>query len=41
MCELTKNEIEHVNGGILPLIVGVICLDAALNGLLVTMSAQK
>jgi len=40
MRELNVNEVEQVNGGILPFIAAVVGLDAALIGLMVSMSAK-
>jgi len=40
MRELKVNEIEQVNGGVLPFIAAVVGLDAALIGLMVSMSAK-
>jgi lactobin A/cerein 7B family class IIb bacteriocin len=32
MCELSMNEVQEVNGGILPLIVAIVVADAGLIG---------
>lgn len=36
MRELNVNEIEQVNGGILPLIIAVVIADASLIGIMVS-----
>ena len=37
MRELSVNEVQEVNGCVLPLIVAIVCADAALIGVMVSM----
>ncbi|WP_395344681.1 class IIb bacteriocin, lactobin A/cerein 7B family [Ningiella sp. W23] len=40
MKTLRIDELETVNGGVLPIIVGAVALDAALISLMIAMSAS-